>query len=222
MKLSFGLELDGTGWERALDVLAKHPHLVIALLGALAVMLCLAIVGAYTFIAYAGASTARATAVSTLSSTPTADKEKAHRSGACDSAADDYGCEPPRLSWRPVGVSQIDSMVAHQPLHRAARHRKILAAQLLPETLSAPYTRMLPFHTRSISGSSAASRRRLGGHRAESRRRAASRLYADGATCKALQIGSTPTRSRCWSMKGFMTSSGGRAPPGRKTRWPVP
>ena len=54
-----------------------------------------------------------------------------------------------------------------------------------------------------------------------SRWRAAWRRYADGANCRTLQIGSTPNRPRCSSTKALITSAGGRAPPGRKTRWPA-
>jgi len=39
-------------------------------------------------------------------------------------------------------------------------------------------------------------------------------------TCKTLQIGSTPKRSRGVSMKPLITCCGGRAPPARNTRWP--
>jgi hypothetical protein len=51
------------------------------------------------------------------------------------------------------------------------------------------------------------------------RRRAARCQYADGATCRALQIGSTSHRARCSSaMKAFTSCTGCRAPPGRNTR----
>jgi hypothetical protein len=63
------------------------------------------------------------------------------------------------------------------------------------QILGAPYTPKFSAWTRAISALSSSSRR----DRVEGRRRLADQ-YVDGANCNAVQIGSTPKRSRSASM----------------------
>ena len=106
------------------------------------------------------------------------------------------------------------AQAARQPLHGASRHDRALSRQLPPDLFCAAHC-MLTRQTRSISDTSTSSRRDRAQRLCGSRSSAVCRRYPDGATCKTLQIGSTPKASRCRSMNVLRTSVGGRAPPGK-------
>jgi hypothetical protein len=95
----------------------------------------------------------------------------------------------------------------HQPLDGAVRNHQTPAVQLAPDLVGAVDLQVLVVHVLHL-------RQQLG-ITPGSRRRAACRRYADGATCSAVQIGSTPKQARCSSMKAFTSCDGGRAPLGR-------
>ena len=116
----------------------------------------------------------------------------------------------------------------HQPLHGAARDRDALALELPPELARAVGAEVLGVHPRDLRaqlGIAPGAGRRPGGVALSGDMRVARRWGdrqqpADPVPRLDRGIGSTPWDARCASMNAIIASVGGRAPPGRSTRWP--